>query len=46
MTNVVIVAVVVCVACFAAGWLVGRKWNGKVEAELRDDLARLRNMLR
>ena len=44
--TLIIIGITSVVAAFAAGWLVGRKWNTKVEAKLRDELANLRNLRR
>ena len=42
--TLVIIFIVSAVAAFAAGWLVGRKWNTKVEAKLRDELDKIRSL--
>ena len=45
MTEVmVIIFIASVVAAFAAGWLVGRKWNTKVESKLREELDKIRSL--
>ena len=44
MTEVMVVSIVVGAACFVAGWLVGRKWNTKVESKLREELDKIRSL--
>jgi len=44
--TLIIIGITSVVAVFAAGWLIGRKWNTKVETKLRDELDKIKNLRR
>ena len=42
--TLIMIFIASAVAVFAAGWLVGRKWNKKVESKLREELDKIRSL--